>query len=184
MGMIHLGMCFPVDGEAAAPTPCNPHGQFAEKSHLLLFITILSPPGVQLALFSSLSVTHTGSPSTLKLGSRCKPPIHTGKAEEHLVIPPTLLLRREPPAAIVCHICLSQRLSLLLTKATFYSFSVYKTQLHLLIRLGSSGKAQTRGCKTHWFYDTAPGSKYPERLHRKEQVAGELQHIRLFSSLL
>lgn len=69
-------------------------------------------------------------------------------------------------------------------KATFYSFSVYKTQLHLLIRLGSSGKAQTRGCKTHWFYDTAPGSKYPERLHRKEQVAGELQHIRLFSSLL
>lgn len=47
----------------------------------------------------------------------------------------------------------------------------HKTQLHftlhLLIRLGSASNAQTQGCKTHWFYNTSPGSKYPERLHRK-----------------
>lgn len=58
------------------------------------------------------SLTHTGSTSTHKLdlnpdASQYEPHIRKGKAdvEQHLIIPPTLLLRREPPDAFEAVVC-------------------------------------------------------------------------------
>lgn len=137
MCMIHLGMCFPADGEAAAPPPRNPRGQFAEKSHFLLLITTLSPPPSAFSLFLPLCHTH-GLYTHIEAGIQCKPPIHKGKAEveQHLVIPPTYCCSSgESHQLHSKQLCATYAFPkgcpCSLQRQLFAVFTVYRTQLHV-----------------------------------------------------
>lgn len=98
--------------EARATPPLNSHGQFAEKWHFHLLISTQSPPGFQVSHTFFPSPTHAGFTCTHKLdlnpdASQYKSHIRKGKADvqQHLIIPPTLLLRTEPPDALEAIVC-------------------------------------------------------------------------------
>lgn len=79
---------------------------------LCLLITAQSPPGFQVSHAFFPSLTHPGSTCTHKLdlnpdASQHESHIRKGKSDvqQHLIIPPTLLLRREPPDALEAIVC-------------------------------------------------------------------------------